>query len=100
MEEVSATKEALSHIVLFLVSVFPVISFTIAICTHRGSLSLINNIPAFNLGAILSFGRTNEVVHGALVSIKWGSNWGLIDECTAVFSPIVYRSAVLAYQLR
>ena len=64
--------------------------------TLRGSLSVLKGITAFILGALFSVGGADVVVKGATVSIN-GFGLEIIDECTAVFSSIVYCSAVLAY---
>ena len=88
-------KEALKYVALFL-------SFCVAFylvyyfLTLRGSLSLLKNLTALILGAIFSVGGANVVVNGAALSIN-GFPLEIIDECTAVFSSIVYCSCVLAY---
>jgi exosortase/archaeosortase family protein len=55
-----------------------------------------NDITAHILGALFLFGGADVVVKGATMSIN-GFGLEIIDECTAVFSSIVYCSAVLAY---
>lgn len=55
-----------------------------------------NNITALILGALFSLGGASVVVNGAALSVN-GFGLEIIDECTAVFSSIVYCSCVLAY---
>jgi archaeosortase B (VPXXXP-CTERM-specific) len=64
--------------------------------TLRGSLSILKNITALILGAIFSLGGANVVVNGPTCSIN-GFSLEIIDECTAVFSSIVYCACILAY---
>ena len=88
-------KEAIKYVALFL-------SFCVAFylvyyfLTLRGSLSLLKNLTASILGAILSLGGMDVVVEGVVVYFN-GSEFWIIDECTAIFSSIVYCSCVLAY---
>ena len=88
-------KEAIKYVALFL-------SFCVAFylvyyfLTLRGSLSLLKNLTASILGAILSLGGADVVVNGAALSVN-GFALEIIDECTAVFSSIVYSACVLAY---
>ncbi len=88
-------KEALKYVALFL-------SFCVAFylvyyfLTLRGSLSILKNLTASILGAIFSLSGADVVVNGAALSIN-GFPLEIIDECTAVFSSIVYCSCVLAY---
>ena len=95
LEKARENKEVLKYVALFL-------SFCVAFyllyyfLTLRGSLSLLKNITALILGAIFSVGGANVVVNGAALSIN-GFPLEIIDECTAVFSSIVYCSCVLAY---
>ena len=95
VEKVSENKEALKYVALFL-------SFCVAFylvyyfLTLRGSLSILNNITASILGAVFSFGGADVVVNGAALSVN-GFGLEIIDECTAVFSSIVYSACVLAY---
>jgi len=66
--------------------------------TVTGSIVLVHlrNLTASIVGTLFSLGGANVVVHGAMVSVN-GFGLEIIDECTAVFSSIVYCSAVLAY---
>ena len=95
LEKAGENKEAMKYVALFL-------SFCLAfylayyILMLRGSLSLLKNLTASILGAILSLGGADVVVNGAALSIN-GFGLEIIDECTAVFSSIVYCSCVLAY---
>jgi len=88
-------KEAIKYVALFLafcVAFYLVYYFL----TLRGSLSLLKNLTASILGAILSLGGADVEVNGAALSVN-GFGLEIIDECTAVFSSIVYCSCVLAY---
>ncbi|MGB7533862.1 MAG: exosortase H [Halobacteriota archaeon] len=92
---VGENKEAIKYVALFLafcVAFYLVYYFL----TLRGSLSLLKNTTASILGAILSFGGADVVVNGAALSVN-GFGLEIIDECTAVFSSIVYSACVLAY---
>jgi len=97
LEKARENIEALKYVTLF-------ISFCLAFylvyysLTVTGSIVLVHlrNLTASILGAIFSVGGANVVVHGAMVSVN-GFGLEIIDECTAVFSSIVYCSAVLAY---
>ena len=88
-------KEAIKYVALFL-------SFCVAFylvyyfLTLRGSMSLLKNVTASILGAVFSFGGADVVVNGAALSVN-GFGLEIIDECTAVFSSIVYSACVLAY---
>jgi archaeosortase B (VPXXXP-CTERM-specific) len=95
VERVSENKEALKYVALFLV--FCVAFYLVYyFLTLRGSLSILNNITASILGAVFSFGGADVVVNGAALSVN-GFGLEIIDECTAVFSSIVYSACVLAY---
>jgi archaeosortase B (VPXXXP-CTERM-specific) len=89
------TEAALRYVALFLTFclVFYLVYYVL---TLRGSLSLLKDTTAVILGALFSLGGARVVVNGATVSIN-GFGLEIIDECTAVFSSIVYCSAVLAY---
>jgi archaeosortase B (VPXXXP-CTERM-specific) len=95
VEEARDTEAALRYVVLFLAFclVFYLVYYVL---TLRGSLSLLKDTTAVILGALFSLGGTSVMVNGATVSIN-GFGLEIIDECTAVFSSIVYCSAVLAY---
>ena len=91
----SETKEALKYVSLFLAFclAFYLVYYYL---TLRGSLSILKNLTACILGAILSLSGADVVVNGEVVSIN-GFTLEIIDECTAVFSSIVYCACVLAY---
>jgi archaeosortase B (VPXXXP-CTERM-specific) len=94
-EKVSENKEALRYVSLFLAFcfVFYLVYYSL---TLRGSLSLLKNFTAHLLGAIFLVVGADVVVHGATVSIN-GFGLEIIDECTAVYSSIVYSACILAY---
>ena len=97
LEKARENKEAIKYVALFL-------SFCLAFylvyysLTISGStiMILLKSITAHILGAIFSVGGADVVVNGAALSIN-GFGLEIIDECTAVFSSIVYCSCVLAY---
>ena len=88
-------KEALKYVALFLAFCFA-FYLVYYLLTLRGSLSLLKNVTASIVGAILSLAGMNVAVNGAALSVN-GFGLEIIDECTAVFSAIVYCSCVLAY---
>ena len=95
LEKAGENKEAIKYVALFLafcVAFYLVYYFL----TLRGSLTLLKNTTASILGAVLSFGGADVVVNGAALSVN-GFGLEVIDECTAVFSSIVYSACVLAY---
>jgi len=97
LEKASENKEAIKYVALF-------ISFCFAFylvyyfLTVRGSMVMVQlrNVTAQILGAIFSLTGAEVMVKGAMVSIN-GFGLEIIDECTAVYSSIVYCSCVLAY---
>jgi archaeosortase B (VPXXXP-CTERM-specific) len=95
VEKVNENKEALRYIVLFLALslLFYLVYYYL---TLRGSLSILNTNTAFILGEIFSLGGANVIRNGQFLFIQ-GFGMEIIDECTAVFSSIVYCSAILAY---
>lgn len=97
LEEAKANKEVIKYIALFIALCF---AFYIVyyFLTVSGSTVMVHlrNITALILGTIFSFAGADVVVNGAAVSIN-GFTLEIIDECTAVFSSIVYCSCVLAY---
>ena len=97
LERVKENKEALRYVALFITFCFAfyLVYYSIMV---TGSIVLVHlkNITASILGIIFSFGGANVVTHGATISIN-GFGLEIIDECTAVFSSIVYCSVVLAY---
>jgi len=95
LEKARENKEAIRYVALFL-------TFCLAfylvyyLLTLRGSMSVLKNLTALILGSVFSVGGASVVVEEAIVSIN-GFGLEIIDECTAVFSAIVYCSCVLAY---
>ena len=88
-------KEALKYVALFIALCFAFYLVYYSL-TLRGSLSVLKNVTASILGALFSVGGANVILNGATLSIN-GFGLEIIDECTAVFSAIVYCSCVLAY---
>ena len=91
-EKIAGNKEISMFIILF---IFFSIFFYLLYYVFMDHLSFTRNITAAILGFLLSpFGET--VVNGAQLSFT-GFSLEIIDECTAIFSAIVYCSCVLAY---
>lgn len=97
VEKARENIEALKYVALF-ISFCLVFYLVYYFFTVTGSIVLVHlrNITALILGAIFSVGGANVILNGATLSIN-GFGLEIIDECTAVFSSIVYCSAVLAY---
>lgn len=97
LERVNENRETLQYVTLFLsfCIVFYLIYYFLAI---RGATALahLNELTAGILGALFSLGGARVVVDGAVVTIN-GFSLEIIDECTAVFSSIVYSACILAY---
>ena len=91
-EKIAGNKEISRFVILF---IFFSIFFYLLYYLFMDALSFTKDITAVILGSLLSpFGET--VVNGANVSFN-GLRLEIIDECTAIFSAIVYCSCVLAY---
>ena len=91
-ETIAGNKEILRFIILF---VFFSIFFYLLYYLFTDYISFTRNITTAILGFLLSpFGET--VVNGTRLSFA-GFSLEIIDECTAIFSAIVYCSCVLAY---
>jgi archaeosortase B (VPXXXP-CTERM-specific) len=91
-EKIEENKEISRFVILF---IFFSIFFYLLYYLFIDHLSFTKDITAAILGFLLSpFGET--VVNGAQLSFN-GFSLKIIDECTAIFSAIVYCSCVLAY---
>jgi archaeosortase B (VPXXXP-CTERM-specific) len=97
LEEAKANKEVLKYIAFFVAFCFAfyIVYYFLTVSNSMVMVHL-RNITALILGAIFSLSGAEVVVSGAMVSIN-GFGLEIIDECTAVFSSIVYCSCVLAY---
>ncbi|MGB2728482.1 MAG: exosortase H [Halobacteriota archaeon] len=97
-EKASENKEAIKYVVLFIAFCFVFYLIYYLDLTVRGLMVMVQlrNVTAQILGSIFSLTGADVVVKGAMVSIN-GFGLEIIDECTAVFSSIVYCSCVLAY---
>lgn len=95
VEKLQANSEALRYVALFLALclVFYLIYYYL---TLRGSLALLTNNTAHILGLLFALGGAAVTRNGPFLFIQ-GFGMEIIDECTAVFSSIVYCSAILAY---
>jgi archaeosortase B (VPXXXP-CTERM-specific) len=90
-------REALTYVSLFLglCIAFYLLYYYLAVHNSPILASLNTNI-AWILGAVFSAGGASVVRNGAVVTID-GFSLEIIDECTAVFSSIVYCACILAY---
>jgi archaeosortase B (VPXXXP-CTERM-specific) len=97
LEKASENKEVLKYIAFFIAFCF-VFYLIYYFLTVSGSMVMLRlrNVTALILGTFFSLSGVEVVVNGAMVSIN-GFGLEIIDECTAVFSSIVYCSCVLAY---
>ena len=97
LEKAKDNAEAIKYVALFLAFcfIFYLVYYAITI-SGLGVMVHLRNVTALILGAIFTLGRMDVVVTGAVLSIN-GFSMEIIDECTAVFSSIVYCSCVLAY---
>jgi archaeosortase B (VPXXXP-CTERM-specific) len=97
LEEAKANQAVLKYLAFFfsVCFIFYVIYYFL---TVSGSMVLVHmrNVTACILGAIFAFAGSDVVVKGAMVSIN-GFPLEIIDECTAIYSSIVYCSCVVAY---
>jgi archaeosortase B (VPXXXP-CTERM-specific) len=94
---VRVNREAVQYVALFLALclLFYLLYYSLIV---SGSVLMVRlrEFTANVLGIIISAAGADVVVNGALVSIN-GFGLEIIDECTAVFSSIVYCACILAY---
>jgi len=97
LEKARENKEALKYVALFLVFcvAFYLVYYSLTI-SGSTIMILLRSITAHILGTIFSLVGADVVVQGEDITIN-GFPMKIIDECTAVFSSIVYCSCVLAY---
>jgi archaeosortase B (VPXXXP-CTERM-specific) len=92
-----ANRDAIQYVALFLALclLFYLLYYSLLV---SGSMLMtrFREYTANVLGIIFSAAGADVVVNGALVSIN-GFGLEIIDECTAVFSSIVYSACILAY---
>jgi archaeosortase B (VPXXXP-CTERM-specific) len=95
--EVQANRDAIRYVASFLALclLFYLIYYALLV-TGSGVMASLREFTANALGIIFSIAGANVVVNGSLVSIN-GFGLEIIDECTAVFSSIVYSACILAY---
>ncbi|MGC9445080.1 MAG: exosortase H [Candidatus Methanospirareceae archaeon] len=97
VEKAAENREAITYVALFLALclVFYLFYYALSI---TGSVLMVRlrEFTASLLGSIFAAAGADVVVEGALVSIN-GFGLEIIDECTAVFSAIVYSACILAY---
>jgi archaeosortase B (VPXXXP-CTERM-specific) len=95
--KVRENREAITYVSLFLALciAFYLLYYYL---TMRNSpvLASLNENTAWILGAVFSAGGASVMRNGAVVTIN-GFSLEIIDECTAVFSSIVYCACILAY---
>jgi archaeosortase B (VPXXXP-CTERM-specific) len=97
VEKASENREAITYVAFFL-SLCLVFYFFYYYISVSGSVLMVRlrEFTASLLGSIFSAAGADVVVNGALVFIN-GFGLEIIDECTAVFSSIVYSACILAY---
>jgi archaeosortase B (VPXXXP-CTERM-specific) len=97
LEEAKANKEVLKYVAFFIAFCFAfyIVYYFLTVSNSMVMVHL-RNVTALILGTFFSLSGAEVVVNGAMVSIN-GFGLEIIDECTAVFSSIVYCSCVLAY---
>ncbi len=95
--KVRANREAITYVSLFLTLciAFYLLYYYLAV-HHSPILTALNTNTAQILGAIFAASGASVVRNGAVVTID-GFALEIIDECTAVFSSIVYCACILAY---
>jgi archaeosortase B (VPXXXP-CTERM-specific) len=95
--EVRANRDVVQYVALFLALclLFYLLYYALLV---SGSVLIarLRELTASLLAIIFSVAGADVVVNGALVSIN-GFGLEIIDECTAVFSSIVYTACILAY---
>jgi archaeosortase B (VPXXXP-CTERM-specific) len=90
-------REALTYVSLFLSLCIAFYLLYYYLAVHNSPLIVaLNTNTAQILGAVFSAGGAGVVRNGAVVTIN-GFALEIIDECTAVFSSIVYCACILAY---
>lgn len=95
--ELQANRDALRYVALFLALclIFYLLYYALLVSGSAAILWL-REFTARVLGTIFALAGANVVVNGAFVTIN-GFGLEIIDECTAVFSSIVYAACLLAY---
>jgi archaeosortase B (VPXXXP-CTERM-specific) len=97
VEKARENREAINYVSFFLALClfFYLIYYSLLV---SGSLLMVRlrELTASVLAAIFSAAGAEVVVNGALVSIN-GFGLEIIDECTAVYTSIVYGACILAY---
>jgi archaeosortase B (VPXXXP-CTERM-specific) len=95
--EVRANRDAVRYVALFLALclLFYLIYYAL-IVSGSGLMLRFRELTASVVGIIFSAAGAKVEVNSALVSIN-GFGLEIIDECTAVFSSIVYCACILAY---
>jgi archaeosortase B (VPXXXP-CTERM-specific) len=90
-------REALTYVSLFLSLCIAFYLLYYYLAVHNSPiLASLNTNTAWILGAVFSSSGASVVRNGAVVTIN-GFALEIIDECTAVFSSIVYCACILAY---
>jgi archaeosortase B (VPXXXP-CTERM-specific) len=94
--EVQANRDAVRYVTLFLTLCLFFYLLYYLIVTGSVFMARFRELTASLLGIIFSAAGAKVEVNSALVSIN-GFGLEIIDECTAVFSSIVYCACILAY---
>ena len=95
-EQARANRDAITYVSLFIT--LCVLFYLIYYLTISSSATLarVTEITASILGGVFALGGAQVAVDGSIVTIS-GFSLEIIDECTAIFSSIVYSACILAY---
>ncbi|MFZ2070112.1 MAG: exosortase H [Halobacteriota archaeon] len=97
LEKAKENEEAIKYVARFLALCFAFyIVYYIIIVSDTMVMANMRHVTTTILGAIFSLAGLKVVERADVLSIN-GFSMEIIDECTAVFSAIVYCSCVLAY---
>ncbi|MBN1455774.1 MAG: exosortase H [Methanomicrobia archaeon] len=90
-------RDAITYVSLFiaLCILFYLIYYYMTI-SNATALARVNEGTASILGGVFALGGAQVAVDGPIVTIS-GFSMEIIDECTAIFSSIVYAACILAY---
>ena len=95
--ELRANRDAIRYVALFLaLCLFFYLLYYAVLVSGTEAMARLREFTAHVLGFIFSLASAEVVVNGAFVTIN-GFGLEIIDECTAVFSSIVYSACILAY---
>jgi len=97
VEQARENREAINYVAFFLaLCLFFYLIYYALLVSGSGLMVRLRELTARVLAAIFSAAGAEVVVNGVLVTIN-GFGLEIIDECTAVYSSIVYGACILAY---